>query len=179
MAAQLNTATRSTQEKIALYRQCFSGRTDVLRTYDPRTCRVWQVKRPVTDSVILRHLRGDAPYGVYLLTGDKTTAVVVDFDSNEPVLVASFTSQACRFGIAGYIERSKSKGYHVWTYSFRKVFRPERPGPSPSSFSTGWTSRHGDFSQAGPTRFQHHVWQLHQRTVVRCARAERTDGLSR
>ena len=71
---------RKTADKIDLFRRTFRGRTDVYGTYDLRTGRVRQVKKSVTRDVILAHLRGEAPYGVYLLIDDRTHAVVADFD---------------------------------------------------------------------------------------------------
>ena len=55
---------RTTQEKLAIFRACFSGLTHVYGTYNPLTGQVRQVKEPVTDQVILRHLKGLQPYGV-------------------------------------------------------------------------------------------------------------------
>jgi len=107
---------RSTKQKIAMFRSLFSGRTDVYGTYDPATGCVRQVKEPVTDAVILAHLQGRRPYGVYLLVKDRTRAVVADFDSEELVAPMEFVAAARAYEIPAYIERSKSKGYHVWIF---------------------------------------------------------------
>ena len=58
---------RTTREKIDLFMRCFRGRTDVYGTWDPATGKAWQVKEPVTRKVILAHLKGKRPFGVYLL----------------------------------------------------------------------------------------------------------------
>ncbi len=107
---------RTTGQKIALFKSLFSGRTDVYGSYDPATGRAFQVKAPVTLHVLLAHLRGERPYGVYLLSGDRTPAVVVDFDdlNHDPVL--RFTSRAAAIGVPVHVERSKSKGYHAWVF---------------------------------------------------------------
>lgn len=109
-------STLSTNEKIKLYRSFFIGLDNVYGTYDPETGTVRQAKEPVTDEVILAHLRGDQPYGVYLLTGDKTKALAVDFDEDELALPIAFVAGAKRYGMFSYIERSKSKGFHVWLF---------------------------------------------------------------
>ncbi|MDD5133979.1 MAG: hypothetical protein PHP01_01040 [Phycisphaerae bacterium] len=106
----------STTEKIRLYKSFFPGLDNVYGTYDPDTGNVRQAKEPVTDEVILAHLKGIQPYGVYLLTGDKTKALAVDFDEDELALPIAFVAGAKRFGMFSYIERSKSKGFHVWLF---------------------------------------------------------------
>ena len=110
---------RTTDEKISLYTQLFTGRTDVYGTHDPVTGRGWQVKEPVTRSVIQSHLRGDRPYGVYLLQQDKTPAVVADFDNDGFDPVAAFVAAAAKLGISAYIETSKAKGFHAWVFFTR------------------------------------------------------------
>jgi hypothetical protein len=107
---------RTTREKVAIFRACFSGLEHVYGTYDPRTGRVRQVKQPVTDRVILDHLLGRQPYGVYLLVGDRTHALAVDFDAEDLNPPMKFVAAAKNHGLATYIERSKSKGYHVWMF---------------------------------------------------------------
>lgn len=110
------TDRRDNQAKIRLFRTLFSGLDHVYGTYDPKTGRVWQVKRPVTDGVILAHLTGKRPYGVYLLAGSKTRAVAVDFDNEDALLPREFVHAAAHYCTPAYIERSKSKGYHAWVF---------------------------------------------------------------
>jgi len=107
---------RHTEEKIRIFKSCFAGLENVYGTYDIRTGKVRQVKEPVTDEVILAHLTGRQSYGVYLLTGDKTKALAVDFDQDNLHLPAIFLSKARCLSIPAYVERSKSKGYHVWIF---------------------------------------------------------------
>ena len=107
---------RTTREKIAIFRRFFVGLSHVFGTYDPATGRARQVKAPVTDDVILAHLRGVQPYGVYLLVEDRTRAVVADFDVHELEPPMAFLAAAMNHHLAAYIERSKSKGHHVWMF---------------------------------------------------------------
>ena len=111
---------RTTSEKLAIYKSLFMGLPDVYGTYDPRTGRVRQAKEPVTDQVLLAHLKGIQSYGVYLLVKDTIRALAVDFDNDQLDHPLAFGAEARRHGIFTYIERSKSKGYHVW------VFLPEK-----------------------------------------------------
>ena len=114
---QITTSTmRTTTAKIRLFRMFFTGLPNVYGTYDLVTGRARQVKRPVTDRVILAHLQGKQPYGVYLLDGDRARAVVADFDVDDLGVAREFVAGAANYGLATYIERSKSKGHHVWMF---------------------------------------------------------------
>ena len=116
---------RGTDEKLRIYKSLFTGLKNVYGTYDTKTGKVRQEKTAVTDAVILAHLAGKQSYGVYLLTGDKTGALAVDFDEDKLCLPISFVTGARRYGMSAYIERSKSKGYHVWIF-FEKSGVPAR-----------------------------------------------------
>jgi len=107
---------KTTQEKLTLFKNTFGGLSHVYGTYDPETGRSWQVKEPVTNNVIFRHLSGIQPFGVYLLRGTTTEAIAVDFDDDDLELPLEFTASAGNYGIPAYIEQSKSKGYHVWIF---------------------------------------------------------------
>jgi|WetSurMetagenome_2_1015567.scaffolds.fasta_scaffold10072_3 hypothetical protein len=112
----MESAPRTDKEKLALFRACFTGLTDVFGTYDPKSGQVRQVKRPVTDEVLRNHLKGRQPYGVYLLTSDRTRAVVADFDEEDTLQPHQFVRQAGHYGIRAYVERSKRKGWHAWMF---------------------------------------------------------------
>ncbi len=86
------TGERTTAQKIALYTSLFKGRTDVYGTYDPKTGRAGQVKQPVTKQVVISHLKGERPYGIYLLLDDREThALRPSISSRKPPEIA----QAC------------------------------------------------------------------------------------
>ena len=108
---------RSNAEKLAIFRECFTGLMHAYGTYDARTGRAYQVKRPVTDETLLSHLTGRRPYGVYLLVNDHTRAVVADFDKEDPHPPLRFIRQASHYGLRAYLERSKRKGWHVWIFT--------------------------------------------------------------
>jgi len=108
---------RTTDQKLAIFEACFAGLRHVYGTRDPDTGRACQVKAPVTERVIFRHLKGEEPYGVYLLVEDQTMAVVADFDEEDTQPPLGFIRQARHYGIDAYLERSKSKGWHVWIFT--------------------------------------------------------------
>ena len=107
---------RKTEDKIRLFRSFFSGLTNVYGTYDRATGRARQVKAPVTNKVLLAHLTGRQPFGVYLLVKDKIRAIAVDFDTQDRTPLIEFVARAKHYDLTTYIERSKSKGYHVWIF---------------------------------------------------------------
>jgi len=106
-----------TAEHLRVFRSCFSGLVNVYGTYDLRTGRARQVKRPVTDDVLRQHLAGQQPYGVYLLVDDRTRAVVADFDESDPWPPLEFVRHAAHYGVHAYLERSKRKGWHAWVFA--------------------------------------------------------------
>ena len=106
----------NTIEKVRLFKSFFTGLDNVYGTYDLDTGKVRQVKEPVTDQVLLNHLTGRQSYGVYLLVDDKIRALAVDFDQDDLFLPVNFLVIARDYGLPVYIERSKSKGFHVWMF---------------------------------------------------------------
>jgi len=107
---------RNTSEKIRIFRNLFSGLTNVYGTYDPVTGHAWQAKEAVTNDTILAHLKGKRPYGLYLLNGDRITAIAADFDNSDPFPPVEFINTAQHYDLLAYIETSKSKGFHVWIF---------------------------------------------------------------
>jgi len=106
----------STKEKIGIFMELFTGLSNVYGTYDPITGRARQVKATVTGQVVLDHIMGRKPYGVYLLVKDRTHAIAADFDTHDTTGPREFVARAHHYGISTYIERSKSKGYHAWIF---------------------------------------------------------------
>jgi len=107
---------RKSEDKIKLFRSFFSGLTNVYGTYDPVSGRARQVKAQVTNKVLMAHLTGRQPYGVYLLVKDKTRAIAVDFDTKDLLSPSEFVAKAKHYGLSSYPEQSKSKGFHVWIF---------------------------------------------------------------
>ena len=107
---------RGDAEKLRIFRGLFSGLNHAYGTYDPSTGDSWQVKQAVTDEVILAHLAGRQPFGLFLLVKDQVRAIAVDFDSQERQAPLAFVTRARHYGLQAYIEISKSKGYHGWVF---------------------------------------------------------------
>jgi hypothetical protein len=114
MIKQAHKTQLSTQEKIALFGQIFRGLPSAYGTYDVHSGKYRQVKEPVTEKVIYNHLAGLVPYGFYLLEEDQTWVGVIDVDEDDLHLVASICSRSQHYSLTPIIERSKSKGYHIW-----------------------------------------------------------------
>ena len=134
-------------EKVALFRSLFRGRDDVFpvlwtssktgRTgYSPACSNEWkpgvcekprvrcgecpnQAFVPVSDRVILDHLRGRHVAGVYPLLADETCwFLAADFDKAEwQSDVAAFRDACADVGLPVAVERSRSgNGAHAWFF---------------------------------------------------------------
>ena len=107
---------RTNDDKVKRIRCLFSGRKDAYSTFDLKSGESYVVKKPVADKVILDHLLGRKPYRAFLLVKNKTQAIAVDFDTQDRLSPWEFVVQAKHYDLSSYIERSKSKGYHVWIF---------------------------------------------------------------
>ncbi|MFC1551926.1 hypothetical protein ACFL6P_05100 [Candidatus Latescibacterota bacterium] len=116
----MNTSKRSNDDKIKLFVSLFQGLKNVYGTYDPDTSKHWQERKGVTRDVILNHLSGKNPYGFYPLMEDRTLVAVADFDNQNCEPPLNFINRANHYGLAAYLEKSKSKGYHVWMFFEKK-----------------------------------------------------------
>jgi len=112
----IDTMPLSNQEKIRLFFSLFRGLKNVYGTYSIKSGKHWQIKGKVTEKVIENHLTGKQPYGFYPLIGDKTTVGIADFDDLDPRPLIEFIKRAEHYGLSVYLEKSKSKGYHVWLF---------------------------------------------------------------
>ena len=111
------------EELVTQYLTLFRGRGDVYGS-DDGGC----VKAPLTKEVFLRHLSGEEKIGVYPMVpfGDVHKVVwgCSDFDlgiekSAESAIKLFDALEAA--GITAWIERSRSKGYHVWVFAEEPV----------------------------------------------------------
>ena len=137
----------SNEEKVKIFMEVFKGRTDVYAKrytskktgktgYSPACrnefskykCDKPRVKCnecpfreliPLTEDIILKHLRGEITIGIYpLLPGDLCNFLAIDFDKKTYEKdVAEFWSICDKFDIPVYVERSRSgNGAHVWIF---------------------------------------------------------------
>ena len=101
-------------EKIELFKEIFKGRGD---TYGAGK----RVAEPVTDAVIKAHLQGKRRIGRYplspdILDGSGTWWIAADIDDDDIGLTIQFCEPLEHLNVPCYIERSKSKGFHVWVF---------------------------------------------------------------
>jgi hypothetical protein len=144
--AQSAASPLSTDQKVALFRRLFHGRTDVYPVrweskagksgYAPACANEWRpgvCEKPrikcsdcshrsliaLTDRTIFDHLAGRLTTGVYpLLTDDTCNFLAVDFDDAEWREDAKGFAQSCReLGVPVALEVSRSgEGAHAWVF---------------------------------------------------------------
>ncbi len=144
----------NTEQKIALFRSLFRGRTDVYPArwesakgagYSPVCANEWKpgvCQKPkvkcsncdyrdfscVTDQVVYDHLAGKRTIGVYPLLHDETCCfLAVDFDdANWRDDVQAFRESCRESNVPAYVEISRSgKGAHAWIFFAEAVFARE------------------------------------------------------
>lgn len=116
MIKMVNKIKLSNHEKIRLFFSLFHGLKNVYGTYSTQSGKHWQMKGEVTEKVIENHLTGKQPYGFYPLTADRTNVGIADFDDLDPRPPIEFIKRAEHYELSAYLEKSKSKGYHVWLF---------------------------------------------------------------
>ena len=99
----------------------FRGRADVYGHNEGRC-----VKEQLTDKVFQQHLSGEAPIGVYPMVPHTDQYYVawgcVDFDTADADQHAVKLHDALlEAGIVSWIEKSRSKGFHVWVFADHAV----------------------------------------------------------
>ena len=109
--------SRNNKQKLALFRCAFRGRSDCHGTRDIRNARACSVKSPPTDRVLRDHLLGRRPVGIYPLVVDKTWFAAIDLDEPDPGPVLALNQLACGLDLPPLVERSKSKGWHLWWFA--------------------------------------------------------------
>jgi superfamily II DNA or RNA helicase len=129
-------ASSGEADKVALLRSLFGARSDVYATrwenastgrsgWSPAVRGGWPKRRsskdhlPLTDDVLLAHIRGEQTVGIYpLLPGDRCALLACDFDKGTWALDALAYLDACHHhGVPAVMERSRSgDGAHVWVF---------------------------------------------------------------
>lgn len=137
----------SNEEKVKIFMEIFKGRTDLYAKrwtsnktgksgYSPvcknefnnYKCDKPKVKcnecpfrelLPITEDVILKHLKGDITIGIYpLLPGDLCNFLAIDFDKKTYEKdVTAFWNTCTELNVPIYVEKSRSgKGIHCWIF---------------------------------------------------------------
>lgn len=96
----------------------FRGRGDAYGHEEGRC-----VKEPLTTDVFVDHLRGVNPIGVYPVVPPHNICVwgCTDIDIEDISLATTMRSCLEAAGVVSWIERSRSKGYHVWVFASEPV----------------------------------------------------------
>lgn len=145
------TVPLGTNEKVALFRRLFNGRTDVYPVrwenkagkagYSPACANEWRagvcekprikcsdcghrLLLPLADKTIYDHLAGRHTVGVYpLLADDRCHFLAVDFDDADWRSDAQAFIHSCReLGVPAALEISRSgNGAHAWVFFSSKV----------------------------------------------------------
>lgn len=137
----------SNEEKVKIFRDIFKGRTDLyakrwtsnktgksgyspvckneFSTYKCDKPRIKcnecpnRVLEPLTDDIILKHLKGEITIGIYpLLPEDTCNFLAIDFDKKTYEQdVTAFWSTCDELNIPIYVEKSRSgNGAHIWIF---------------------------------------------------------------
>lgn len=107
-------------DKTERFIKLFRGRGDVYGS-EEGSC----VKEPLTTDVFINHLTGTTPIGVYPmvpLRGDWYTVWgCTDIDTGDLQAAINLQSAFESAGVHAFIEKSRSKGYHVWVFASEPV----------------------------------------------------------
>ncbi len=106
----------SNDEKVNLVSELFKGRDDAYGAGDGMC-----VKEVVTNEVIKTHLTGKKRIGKYPLSPDirdgaGTYWLCIDIDEHDTSIVLEALGAIEGLGFTTYLEKSKSKGWHIWIF---------------------------------------------------------------
>ena len=108
---QLESTNEKENNMIKTFMQLFSGRTDVYGIN--QLC----LKEPPTKDIYKGHLTGAKRIGIYPIYDKiKTNWFACDIDEENFNKALSIKTRAAEMNLLMHIERSKSKGYHVWIF---------------------------------------------------------------
>jgi hypothetical protein len=110
----------------------FAGRTDAIFDSHQTKCE----RRQVTLGDYHQHLEGTREFGIYPVSEQGTCSWgCFDIDEENFPLADTVLQALNHVGLTGWIERSRSKGYHVWVFS--------EPVPSLNMYRAMRTINHG------------------------------------
>lgn len=109
-----------TEEQLSRYIKLFRGRGDVYGG-EEGAC----IKSPLTREVFAEHLEGTSPIGVYPMVPLKDDWYTVwgcsDIDIEDLAGTITIRDSLAAAGVHAFIEKSRSKGYHVWVFASQPV----------------------------------------------------------
>lgn len=105
---------------LALFRTLFVGRSDAHAI--SKDGKTMTVRKPLDNGVLRAHLTGKYRVGSYLVGEDnRTSFLVFDIDRRNRALVRKITRRLRKRGVTSYVERSKSKGFHIWVFFAEQI----------------------------------------------------------
>lgn len=100
------------EEEVDVFADLFRGRVDAYG-HEEGMC----VHEPLTRDVWRSHLYGRHPIGIYPVLPDNTVWwSCIDIDQDLPLAARDVADVYAHFGMGSWIERSRSKGWHVWIF---------------------------------------------------------------
>lgn len=122
------------QHQKQIFKSVFKGRRDGFGEGAGKC-----TKKPFADEIISSHLQGRRRVGVYplspdILDGSGTYWACIDVDTDDLNLAIEVTNRLHQLGVVSYIERSKSKGYHIWVFFSEPV--PAREARALMAYAT-------------------------------------------
>src|ERR1700723_2200021 len=103
------------EERLQNFRSLFLAREDAHAIW--RNEKISAVREGLSDEVLSAHLAGKYRVGTYLIKLDgRTPFLVFDVDVHERSLVRRILRRLRKMNVSAYVERSKSKGYHIWIF---------------------------------------------------------------
>ena len=114
--------------KLEIFKSVFRGREDAYGT--EQNGKYIKIDKELSDAVLQNHLQGKTRIGQYplappILDGTGVYWAVVDIDERVLQDAIDVRSSLAELGIEAYIERSKSKGHHVWIFFSKPVLARE------------------------------------------------------
>lgn len=104
----------------ARFAELFVGRTDVAGRHDPSRPagqQTWTDRTTVTEDDYRAHLEGKKSLGVFPLRDDGTVRwTCFDVDTQDPSVALRIRTTLTGYGLQPWLERTKTKGYHVWVF---------------------------------------------------------------
>lgn len=98
--------------EIEQYANLFTGRADAYGTDFGGAC--WQ---PVTLQTYERHLNGTEPIGIYPVVKNMVRWGCCDIDTGDWASAYMLATALHGMGLSPWVERSRSKGWHIWIFS--------------------------------------------------------------
>ncbi len=127
----MNTSNISTHKnqisgsRLQRFRELFVSRQDAYAVWKGN--QPVAVREPLSDKVLAAHLAGECRAGTYLIRLDgKTPSLVFDVDVQKKKLVRRILKRLRKRKAKAYVERSKSKGFHIWISSDDRCGQLER-----------------------------------------------------